>query len=82
MASNQTGRTRGRLNARGGRTVVFCHAYDCHHEWYEDEYGIAACPRCRGEAVEVVCLAVDLTRLSISLAVNMLLTRLPGYARK
>ncbi|KAH7035606.1 uncharacterized protein B0I36DRAFT_94610 [Microdochium trichocladiopsis] len=43
----------GHLDATSGREVVFCHA--CDHEWYKDERGESlTCPRCHGEATEIV----------------------------
>ncbi|KXJ95291.1 hypothetical protein Micbo1qcDRAFT_192350 [Microdochium bolleyi] len=43
------------LDATTGREVVFCHA--CDHEWYKDEQPdneSLVCPRCHGEATEIV----------------------------
>jgi hypothetical protein len=55
MASSR-GSAEGHLDATGDREVVFCH--QCEHEWYRDESGLI-CPRCEGEATEIVsCLVV------------------------
>jgi Zn finger protein HypA/HybF involved in hydrogenase expression len=39
------------LDATGDREVVYCH--QCEHEWYRDQGGLV-CPRCDGEATEIV----------------------------
>ncbi|KAF7544860.1 hypothetical protein G7046_g9693 [Stylonectria norvegica] len=39
------------LDATAGREVVFCHA--CSNEWYREDGGLI-CPRCQGEATEII----------------------------
>lgn len=39
------------LDATGDREVVYCH--QCEHEWYRDQGGLV-CPRCDGEATEII----------------------------
>jgi len=46
----QTGPSR-HLDASGPREVVFCH--QCDNEWYKEQFGLT-CPRCDGEATEIV----------------------------
>lgn len=46
----------GHLDASGPRDVVFCH--QCDNEWYQDEHGLV-CPRCDGEATEIVSSCRD-----------------------
>lgn len=41
------------LDATGDREVVYCH--QCSNEWWRDEQGLI-CPRCEGEATEIVSI--------------------------
>ena len=50
MSSSIPG-NRQHLDATAGNEVVFCH--NCRFEWYNQVYGLQ-CPRCDGEATEVV----------------------------
>ncbi|KAI0132185.1 hypothetical protein BJ170DRAFT_234525 [Xylariales sp. AK1849] len=55
MASN-TGSESGHLDASGDREVIYCH--QCENEWWRDESGLI-CPRCEGEATEIVTAEND-----------------------
>ena len=65
------------LDATGSREVAYCHA--CNHNWWKDEGGIARCPNCGGEAVEIVrpiepyTLYLRLTLYTIRLSRTMIL---------
>jgi E3 ubiquitin-protein ligase RNF115/126 len=53
MADPPSGRTgsSSHLDASGPREVVYCHG--CENEWYKEQFGLK-CPRCEGEATEIV----------------------------
>jgi E3 ubiquitin-protein ligase RNF115/126 len=61
MADPPPGRTgsSSHLDASGPREVVYCH--QCDNEWYKEQFGLK-CPRCEGEATEIVSPSTQMQR--------------------